>query len=363
MKKTTQLKVEEIEVDGYERVIEVKEENVGLHAIIAIHTSTLGPALGGVRVWPYSSFDEALTDACRLAEGMTHKAAVAETGTGGGKSVIIHRGPKSKELLYAFAEAVNLLEGKYICAEDVGMSVDDVAIINEKTRYVVGLPQTSGNPSIYTAWGTYMGVHATAYKLFGSSNMRGKTVAIQGLGSVGMELARLLFWEGASLVVADVNQAAVDVACERFGARAVPADEILSVECDILAPCALGGILNKESIPKLRCKGIAGATNNQLLVEEDGDALYERGILYAPDYVINSGGLLNVSIEVTPTGYDPAIARDKVNHIYDVLIKIFTLSEEKKMATNRVTREISNYNVEHQIGKRTEAVVFHSKLV
>ena len=363
MEKTFELKVEEIEVEGYERVLEVKESNSGLHAIIAIHDTTLGPALGGIRVWPYKSFEEALTDACRLAEGMTCKASVAETGTGGGKSVIIHRGEKSEELLHAFAEAVNCLEGMYICAEDVGMSVDDVAVINQKTKHVVGLPSTSGNPSIYTAWGTYMGVHSVCYKLFGSRSVRGKKVAIQGLGSVGMELARLLFWEGAELIVADVNQEAVELACKQFGATAVSIDEILSVECDILAPCALGGILNKETIPQLKCKGIAGAANNQLLVEEDGDALYERGILYAPDFIINSGGLLNVIVEITPEGYDPAVARDKVNHIYDVLVKVFTLCEEKKMAANRVARELSAYNVEQGIGKRTEAVVFHSKIV
>ena len=363
MGKTSELQVTELDVEGYERVLEIKEKNVGLHAIIALHNTKLGPALGGIRVWPYKSFEEALTDACRLAEGMTHKAAVAETGTGGGKSVIIHQGEKTPELLYAFAEAVNLLDGQYICAEDVNMSVQDVATINEVSKHVVGLPQTSGNPSIYTAWGTFKGVLAVAHKVFKSECLRGKKVAIQGLGSVGMELARLLFWEGAELIVADVNKSAVEEACKRFNARAVSVEEILSVECDILAPCALGGILNKETIPHLRCKAIAGAANNQLLVDEDGDALFERGILYAPDYVINSGGLINVTVEITPEGYNPAIARDMVDHIYDVLITIFTLSEEKKMATNRVAAEISAHNIKHGIGKRTEAVVFHSKLV
>ena len=363
MGKISELQVTEIEIEGYEKVLEVKEKNVGLHAIIAVQNTTLGPALGGVRVFPYKSFEEALTDACRLAEGMTNKAAVAETGTGGGKSVIIHSGEKSEELLLAFAEAVNLLDGKYICAEDIGMSVDDVAVINQATRHVVGLEKTSGNPSIYTAWGTYRGVHAVCNQVFGSSSVCGKTIAIQGLGSVGMELARLLFWEGASLIVADVNEVAVERACKDFGATAVSVDEILSVECDILAPCALGGILNKESIPTLKCKGIAGASNNQLLVEEDGDALYEKGILYAPDYVINSGGLLNVAVEITAEGYNPAVARESVNHIYDVLENIFTLSEEKKLATNRVADQISAYNLKNGIGKRTEEVVFHSKIV
>lgn len=363
MGKISQLKVQEIEVEGYERVIEVKEPNSGLHAVIAIHSTEQGPALGGIRVWPYKSFEEALTDACRLSEGMTLKAAVAKTGTGGGKSVIIHRGPKSKEMLHAFAEAVNLLEGKYICAEDVNMSVEDVAVINEVTDHVVGLPNTSGNPSIYTAWGTYQGIRAACQHQFGNASVKGKRVAIQGLGSVGMELARLLFWEGASLVVADVNQEAVERCCKQFGAEAVSVDEILKVECDILAPCALGGIINKESIPDLKCKVIAGATNNQLLVEEDGDLLFERGILYAPDFVINSGGLFNVVVEITPEGYDPAIARDHVNTIFDVLTEIFTVSKTKGRATNRVARDISAYNLEHGIGKRTEAVVFHSKIV
>jgi len=363
MGKISELQVTEIEVEGYEKVLEIKEPNVGLHAIIAVHSTKLGPALGGIRVFPYKSFEEALTDVCRLAEGMTNKAAIAETGTGGGKAVLIHSGQKSEELLFALAGAVNLLEGTYICAEDVGMNVDDVALINTVTPHVVGLPQTSGNPAIYTAWGTFCGIRAVCQKVFGSTSLLGKKVAIQGLGSVGMELARLLFWEGASLVVADINEAAVARACKDFGAQAVSPAEILSVECDILAPCAMGGILDKKSITQLKCKAVAGAANNQLLTEEDGDALYKRGILYAPDYVINAGGLLNVSVEITQEGYNPAIARDKVNHIYDVLLKIFKLSDEKKLATNRVADELSAYNQEHGIGKRTEEVVFHSKIV
>ncbi|MCP5469389.1 MAG: leucine dehydrogenase [Chlamydiales bacterium] len=364
MGKISKLTFKELEIEGYERVVEVFNESVGLHAIIAVHTTTLGPALGGIRVYPYKTMEEGLTDVLRLADGMSRKAAVAGTGTGGGKAVIFadSRAPKSKELLHAFGEAVNEFGGSYICAEDVGMRVEDVAVIHEVTESVVGLPETSGNPSLFTAWGTFRGVQAVCEQIFGNQSVGGKVVAIQGLGSVGLELAKHLFWGGAELIVADINAEAVAYAVKHLGARAVSVDEILTVECDILAPCALGGILDKETIPQLRCKGIAGATNNQLLTPEDGDLLFERGILYAPDYVINSGGLLNVLEEITPQGYNPVVARNKVDGIFDVLMRIFNISKERGMATNRVADEIAIQNLKHGIGKRTEKVVFHSKI-
>ena len=353
----------EIKVDGYERVVEVKQEEAGLHAIIAIQNTKMGPALGGIRAFPYATFDDALTDALRLAQGMTYKAAISETGTGGGKSVIItdYKKPKSEKLLLAFAEAVNHFEGQYICAEDFGMHVSDLEKIRKGTRYAVGLPhpKSSGDPSPFTAYGGFMGVKAVAHQLWETDALRGRTVAIQGLGSVGMRLAEHLFWSGAKLIVSDINEAAVDRAVRQFGAQAVEPEAIFDAECDIFAPCALGGILNPDTIPRLKCKAVAGLANNQLLTDADGEALMNRGILYAPDFVINSGGLLDVCCEIGKEGYNPQTARHAVARIYNLLVTIFTLSEEEKLSTSEVAINIAEHNLEKAIGKRTEEVIFH----
>ncbi|MFN0065304.1 MAG: Glu/Leu/Phe/Val dehydrogenase dimerization domain-containing protein [Chlamydiales bacterium] len=356
------LEFHELNIEGYERVVEIREREVGLHAIVAIHDTTLGPALGGTRAYAYKSFDDALEDVLRLSEGMTYKAAIAESGTGGGKSVLImdsHK-PKSPALLEAFAEAVNYFEGTYICAEDIGMSVADLAMINKNTKYAVGLPTSSGNPARFTAWGGFRGVQATCYKLFGSPSVSGRTFAIQGLGAVGMEIAGHLFWGGARLIVTDINQAVVDKAVRDFGAIAVSPEAIFGVECDVLVPCAMGGILNCETIPLLRCKAVAGLANNQLLTAEDGDALYKREILYAPDYVINAGGLLNVAVEIRNEGYNAIVARQSVDRIYDLIVSIFTLSAEKKVSTHRIANGIASDNIKKKIGKREQKVVFHT---
>lgn len=358
-----ELTLNEIKVDGYERVVEAVNEKAGLHAIIALHNTALGPALGGIRAYPYANFNDALNDVLRLSKGMTYKSAVAETGTGGGKSVIIcdSRKPKSEELLLAFAEAVNSFEGEYICAEDIGMHVDDLAIIRQGTHYAVGLPhpKSSGDPSRFTAYGGFLGVRAVAKKLWGADSLKGRTVAIQGLGSVGMRLADQLFWDGAKLIVTDIDNAVVEHAVRQYDAVAVAPDEIYRVGCDIFAPCALGGILNPDTIPQLRCEGIAGLANNQLLTEADGQALMNRGILYSPDYVINSGGLFNVCVELYKEGYNPFVARSHVERIYDLLLSIYTLSEEKKLPTNRIANDLAEYNLQNAIGKREEPIVFH----
>jgi leucine dehydrogenase len=338
------MKIREIPVEGYERVVEFIEEESGLHAIISVHNTTLGPALGGTRVYPYSSVECALEDVLRLSRGMTYKAAAARTGTGGGKSVIIadSNKPKSEKLLAAYAAAVNSFGGLYICAEDVGMSLEDLGIVGRYTEHAVGLPDlgSSGDPSPYTMWGVFRGIQAACQHRFGASSVRGKTIAIQGLGAVGMKLARQLFWEGARIIVADVDERRVKHAEREFGAISMSPDEILFAKCDILAPCALGGILTPKSIAALQCKAVAGATNNQLLTDDCGYLLMERGILYAPDYVINSGGLLNVCVELRKEGYDPIIAREQVTHIYDLLIEIFTLAEQKKTPPHVITDEI-----------------------
>jgi len=354
----------ELKIEGFERVVEVRDKPSGLLAIIAIHNTTLGPALGGIRAYPYATYEEGLKDALRLAEGMTYKSAISETGTGGGKSVIFidYKTPKPPELLLAFAEAVNHFSGHYICAEDFGMHLDDLRVISQRTRFAVGLPtpKSSGDPSRFTSFGGFRGIQAVCKKLWGIDSVAGRTFAIQGLGSVGMILANFLFWQGARLIVSDINDAVVKKAIKEFGATAVSPDEILSAECDVLVPCALGGILNPQTIPHLRCKAVAGLANNQLLSESDGTDLFERGILYAPDYVINSGGLLAVCVELEKEGFNPKIARRHADRVYDLMLTILTLSEEKKLPSHVIAKEIAEYNLAHAVGRRTQEPIFRS---
>jgi len=350
------LKFKEIPVRGYEKVVSITEPESGLKAIISIHDTTLGPALGGTRIYPYASFDDALEDVLRLSKGMTYKSAIVEAGFGGGKSVIIAdpKVEKTPEMIDAFAKAVERLAGSYICAEDSGCTTADCMRIRETTRYVVGLPheKSSGNPSPFTAWGTFRGMHAVAKTLFGKGSLEGKTVAIQGLGSVGSILAEYLFWVGANLIVADPDNEKVEECVLKYGAKAVDINEILFQECDILAPCALGGILNEKTIPQLRCKGIAGAANNQLKKASDGELLMKRGILYAPDFVINAGGLINVILELREEGYDPVLARKNTHAIYDVLMSIFDIAKQNRTTTNEAAISLADYRIQYGIGKR-----------
>lgn len=351
---SSQIAFNELDIEGFERVVEIKNANV--HGIIAIHSTKLGPALGGIRAYPYASFEDGLQDVLRLARGMTYKAAVAETGTGGGKSVLFMDGrKKSEEMLLSFAEAINAFEGNYIGAEDLGMQLRDLEVLCRKTPYAVGLPalKSCGDPSPFTAYGGFRGIQAVCKALWGTDSVSGRTFAVQGLGSVGMKLAQQLFWGGGRLIVTDVNPALVNYAVKEFGARAVAPSEIAQVSCDIFVPCALGGILNPKTIDTLRCSAVAGLANNQLLEQEDGDILFHKGILYAPDYVINSGGLLAVCVEIEPEGFDPKTARDNVDRIYDHLSTIFSLSEERKKGTHHIANGLAEYNLAHGIGKRT----------
>ncbi len=356
-------KLIEHSIEGFERIIEVVDDSVGLRGIIAIHNTTLGPAVGGIRMYPYSSFEEALTDVLRLSEGMTFKSGVAQTGTGGGKSVIIGDPKKIKtpQLLRSFGAAINALGGTYIGAEDSGMRLSDLGILRERTRFLVGIPhpRSSGDPSPFTVFGGLMGIKAAAKQVWGSSSLKGKRIAIQGLGAVGLRLAEVLFWEGARLVVTDVDRNLVDTAVKSFKAEAVEPHEIFGVACDIFAPCALGGILNPETIPQLKCRAVAGLANNQLLTPGDGEALFKKGILYAPDYVINSGGLYQVCVELEKGGYDPTLARDRIATLYSLLTEIFELSAEKKLPTHEIANEICHRNLTQLVGKRTEPIIFH----
>jgi leucine dehydrogenase len=356
------IQFERLTVRGYEQVIKVTEKNSHLQAIIAIHDTTLGPALGGVRIHSYRSFQEALDDVLRLAKGMTYKAALAEVGLGGGKSVILtdHATQKTPELLFAFGLAVEKLGGIYICAEDMGCTPQDCAVIHRATKYVVGLPASSGDPGPFTAWGVFRGIQATAKKLFGTDSLEGRTVAVQGLGSVGSHLVPLLFWAGAKLSVSDMDVQKAQSMSKKFGGVVVSPDEILSAECDILVPCARGGVVNDHTIPRLRCKAIAGAANNQLQRDAHASILRERGILYAPDFVLNAGGLLNVAAELTEQGYHPAFPRGKIQRIYDTLTAIYDIADRNHDSTHAAALALAEYRMKYGIGKRVYPPVFYT---
>ncbi len=321
----------------YEQLVLCQDKASGLKAIIAIHDTTLGPALGGTRMWTYASEEEAIEDALRLAKGMTYKNAAAGLDLGGGKTVIIGDPKKDKnpEMFRAFGRYIQGLNGRYITAEDVGTTVEDMDLINLETKYVTGTspttPEAAGNPSPVTAYGIYKGMKATAKEAFGSDSLAGKTIAVQGVGNVAYALCEYLHEEGANLIVTDINEAAVNRAVEAFGAKAVSPNEIYGVECDIYAPCALGAVINDDTIPVLKAKVIAGSANNQLAEERHGDIIHEKGILYAPDYVINAGGVINVADELA--GYNKERALKKVEIIYDNLIRVFEISRRDNIPT------------------------------
>lgn len=359
----TTISLQKIPVEGYEEVFYISDQKTGLQAYIAIHNTTLGPALGGTRIYPYTKKEEALEDALRLSRGMTYKSAVAGVGLGGGKSVIMAdpKTEKTPELLRAFGKAVNALEGKYICAEDVGCTTEDAKEIRKETQFVVGLPheKSSGDPGFFTAWGVFRGMQSISQTLFGTDCLEGVKVAIQGLGNVGRNLASYLFWSGAELILADIDPATAEKFGKKFGAKIVSPKEILSYECDIFAPCAMGGVLNKKSISELRCKAIAGAANNQLLLDSDAELLKDLGILYAPDFVINAGGLLNVAQEIEKEGYSPARSRDNCRRIYDTLLSIYKIAKENKESTHAAAMSLGDYRIQYGVGERKSKPVFH----
>ena len=321
----------------YEQLVFCQDKASGLKAIIAIHDTTLGPALGGTRMWTYDSEEAAIEDALRLAKGMTYKNAAAGLDLGGGKTVIIGDPKKDKnpELFRAFGRFIQGLNGRYITAEDVGTTTEDMDLIHLETEFVTGTsptsPDAAGNPSPITAYGIYKGIKATAKETFGSDSLEGKTIAVQGVGNVAYSLCEYLHDEGAELIVTDINEAAVQRAVEAFGATAVGPDEIYGVECDIFTPCALGGVINDETIPQFKAKMIAGSANNQLAEEKHGDIIHEMGIVYAPDYVINAGGVINVADELA--GYNKERALKKVEVIYSNLERVFEISRRDNIPT------------------------------
>ena len=318
---------------GHEQLVLCSDPSAGYRGIIAVHSTTLGPALGGTRFWSYASDEDAITDALRLARGMTYKNAVAGLNLGGGKSVIIgDNRTQNREMLFrAHGRFVEGLGGRYITAEDVGTSTNDMEFVHMETDYVTGLAGKSGDPSPVTAHGVFRTIQASAKFHWGSDDLSGKTVAIQGCGHVGYYLANELHAAGARIVVTDIDPERVKRVVDEFSARAVKTDEIYAVDADIFAPCALGGILNDDTIPQLKVEIVAGAANNQLLAERHGDALDERGILYAPDYVANAGGVINVYSELA--NWDSARAFRKADDIYSTALGVFEISRSEGIPT------------------------------
>lgn len=340
----------------YEQLVICQDKASGLKAIIAIHDTTLGPALGGCRMWTYASEEEAIEDALRLARGMTYKNAAAGLNLGGGKTVIIGDPFKDKneEMFRALGRFIQGLNGRYITAEDVGTTVADMDLIHEETDYVTGISPTfgsSGNPSPVTAYGVYLGMKASAKEAFGSDSLEGKKIAVQGLGNVAYTLCEYLHKEGAHLIVTDINEAAVKRVVENFGATAVAPNEIYSVDADIFAPCALGAIINDDTIPQFKFKVIAGSANNQLQESRHGQVLHEQGIVYAPDYVINAGGVINVADELY--GYNRDRAFKRVEMIYDSLTKIYTISKEENIPTYLAANRLAEERIERVAKSRS----------
>ncbi len=328
--------------DNHEQVVFCHDQASGLKAIIAIHNTNRGPALGGCRMWPYASEEEALTDVLRLSRGMTYKSALARLPFGGGKSVIIgdSRLDKSPVLFRAMGRAVQRLAGRYIAAEDVGISVADVEIMQQETRHVAGTTAGgAGDPSPATAYGVYMGLRAAAQHKLGRDKLEGLTVAVQGLGHVGYHLCRHLAEEGARLIVTDIDAAAVQKAVKEFDASAVAPDEIYGVEADVFAPCALGAVINDDTLGLLKAGIVAGSANNQLHEPRHAEALKQRGLLYAPDYVINAGGVIDISHE--GRNYDKNAAFAHVAEIHDTLIEIFQRAEAEGLTTAEAADRIA----------------------
>lgn len=333
--------IEKLTNTDHEQVLIGRDAETGYHGIIAIHSTALGPAVGGTRFWNYPNEDEALTDALRLSRGMTYKNALPGLPLGGGKSIIIgdNKAANRETLLRVHGRFVETLKGRYITAEDVGTSPADMEIVRLETQHVAGLLGRSGDPSPFTARGVFRAIQASSKFLRDTDDVSGLTVAIQGCGHVGHNLAKLLHEAGAKLIVSDVDERRLARTVDAFNAQAVTGDEIFRASADVFAPCALGGVLNDETIPELKVRIMAGAANNQLLEERHGAQLRERNILYAPDYVANAGGILNGCIELL--GWAPQDALRKVDEIYDTTLRIFESAQQRGLTTNRAADELA----------------------
>lgn len=334
---------------GHESVHHFFDAKTGLRAIIAIHSTALGPAAGGCRMWNYATSDDAFVDALRLSEGMSYKNAMADLPLGGGKAVIWgnSKTDKTPELFRALGRAIATLNGRYWSAEDVGVSVHDMAHAAGETKYVAGLPSgkaASGDPSPVTARGVFLGIKTAALRAFGTDDLNGRHVALQGVGHVGAYVCGHLSKAGAKLTITDVNQEALDTVSRETGASVVAPNEIYDVAADIFSPNALGAIINPETLPRLRAKVIAGGANNQLSTPDMGEKVKERGILYAPDYVINGGGIINVAAEISGV-YDSAWVDGKVTRLVATLGEVLDQAQREGRATNRVADAIARQRI------------------
>ena len=341
---------------AHEQVSLYQDPTSGYRGIIAIHDTRLGPALGGTRFWNYHDDREALVDALRLARGMTYKAAVAGVNLGGGKSVIIgdNRTTRREPIFRAHGRHVESLNGRYITAEDVGTSTADMEFIRAETEHVTGLLGKSGDPSPVTAYGVYRGIKACAHVRWGSDSLTGKTIVVQGCGHVGYSLCRLLFDEGAKLFVSDIDAQRVKAAVQDFKAVALAGDEVYRQAADIFAPCALGAVINDTTLPQLKVAVVAGAANNQLAEDRHGQEIEARGILYAPDYVINGGGLINVNAELH--GWSLERARSKAGEIYDTILRVFDIAKEERIPSYQAADRLAEQRIASVAGVRQNFV-------
>ena len=341
---------------GHEQVSLYQDPTSGYRGIIAIHDTRLGPALGGTRFWHYQDDLAALVDALRLARGMTYKAAVAGINLGGGKSVIIgdNKTTRREPIFRAHGRHVESLNGRYITAEDVGTSTADMEFIRAETEHVTGLLGKSGDPSPVTAYGVYRGIKACAHVRWGSDSLTGKAIVVQGCGHVGYSLCKLLHDEGARLFVADIDPQRVKAAVQDFKAVALSEDEVYRQAADIFAPCALGAVINDDTLPQLKVAIVAGAANNQLAEDRHGEEIEAKGILYAPDYVINGGGLINVNAELH--GWSLERARNKAGEIYDTILRVFDIAKEEKIPSYQAADRLAEQRIAAVAGVRQNFV-------
>lgn len=343
--------LQRMEIMGHEQVVFCNDRESGLKAIIAVHNTTLGPSLGGTRMWNYASEAEALNDVLRLSRGMTYKSAISGLNLGGGKAVIIAdpHTDKSEALFRRFGKFVNSLGGKYITAEDVGVSPREMTWVNMETDHVSGLPGKSGDPSPVTAYGVYMGMKAAAMKTYHNASLKGKKISVQGVGHVGEYLIGYLEKEGAEIYVTDIYKPTLDRIAKQHNVTVVAPEEIYDLDVDIYSPCALGATINDDTINRLKCKIIAGAANNQLQDEiKHGQMLMDMGICYAPDYLINAGGVINCFFEVT--GYDKDRVMDLTENIYNTTMSIFDMAEKENIPTYLAANKLAEERIE-AIGK------------
>jgi leucine dehydrogenase len=334
--------------DDYEQVVVCQDRDTGLRAVVAIHSTRLGPSLGGTRFYPYADDDAALDDVLRLAKGMTYKSAAAGLDLGGGKAVILGdpATTKSEALLRTYARFVDSFGGRYITAEDVGTTQADMDVIRRETAFVTGVSRSlggSGDPSAATAYGVLHAIKAVAKHLWGGTELEGRHVVVTGVGKVGYALVRHLVEERARVSVADVVPAAVERAVRDFGVEAVPVEKAHAVECDVYAPCALGAVLNATTIPELRCAAVVGSANNQLAVSSDADLLAENGVLYAPDFVVNAGGVINIAEELV--GYHRERAYANVRRIFDTTLAVIEMAERDGVTTAAAAEQLAEHRI------------------